>query len=502
MACSLLCMILLFLGILLWIYRWKNPRCNGKLPPGSMGLPVIGESFQFFAPYTTSDVSPFIKTRMERYGSLFRTSLVGRKIVVSTDPDVNRFIFQQEGKLVQSWYMDSFDDIVGKENVLTSHGFLHKYLRNLVLNLFGSETLKEKHVSELDELTIKHLQLWSTKPSVELKQAISDMIYDFTVRKLFGCNESRSAEKLRGCYSAFIEGLISFPLNIPGTAYRQCLQGHDKAMKVVKNMLQDRRRRASPKKQDRDFLDTIVEEMSKPGSILSEQTALDLLFALPFAAFESASSAVVLALKYLQSNPLALAELTQEHETSSSERETKGSSITWKEYKSMTFTHMVINETIRLGNIVPAIFRKVVKDIEIEGMIYNSCRLDHFGLYTSSPFELYEIRGPPYIQSMAMEGAEFVKLQIAILLHHLVTKYRWTVMKDGKAVRQPGLRFPEGFYVQISNKNSYEVAAELFNGGAEWNTTKARQSSSCCEIGIVSGDEPHQAPAERSPVIG
>ncbi|KAH1075471.1 hypothetical protein J1N35_027799 [Gossypium stocksii] len=105
--------------------------------------------------------------------------------------------------------------------------------------------------------------------------------------------------------------------------------------------------------------------MNKAGTILSEQTALDLLFALPFAAFESASSAVVLALQYLQSNPLALVELT------------------------------VINETIRLGNIVPAIFRKVVKDIEIKGSGVRLCA-----------------------------GAEFVKLQISIFLHHLVTNYR------------------------------------------------------------------------------
>ena len=108
---------------------------------------------------------------VSRYGSLFRTSLVGRKIVVSTDPDVNRFIFQQEGKLVQSWYMDSFDDIVGKENIVSSHGFLHKYLRNLILNLIGSESLKERLLSEIEELTSKHLQLWSCQPGVELKQA-------------------------------------------------------------------------------------------------------------------------------------------------------------------------------------------------------------------------------------------------------------------------------------------------------------------------------------------
>ncbi|KAK8324407.1 hypothetical protein V6Z12_A12G296100 [Gossypium hirsutum] len=259
--------------------------------------------------FSISDVSPFIKKRTNRYGSLFKSSLVDRQIVVSTDTDVNRFIFQQKGKLVQSWYMDSFDDIVSKENILSSHGFLHKCLRNLILNLFGSESLKEKHVSEMEELTSKHVGLWSCQqPSVELKRAISTMIYDFTVRKLFGCNN----EKLRGCNSAFLDGLISFPLNIPGTAYWKCLQSCNKVMRVIKIMSEERRGTLT-KKQDKDFLDVVLEEMNKAGTILSEQTALDLLFALPFAAFESASSAVVLALQYLQSNPLALAEQTVNH---------------------------------------------------------------------------------------------------------------------------------------------------------------------------------------------
>ncbi|KAK8267187.1 hypothetical protein V6Z12_D12G295800 [Gossypium hirsutum] len=345
----------------------------------------------------------------------FKTSLVGRQIAVSTDPDVNHFIFQQEGKLVQSWYMDKFDDIIGKDNVLSSHGFLHKYLRNLILNLFGSESLKTKHVSEIEELTSKHLQLWSCQqPSVELKQAISTMIYDFTVRKLFS---------FLGCYSAFLDGLISFPLNIPGPAYWKCLQGH------------------------KDFLDVVLEEMNKAGIILSEQTALDLLFALPFAAFESASSAVVLALQYLQSNPLAQVELTQEHETILRERETKDSGITWKEYKSMTVTHMV-NETIRLGNIVPAIFRKVVKDIEIKG----SMKINKQGRELNAGSKFFMGFGS-VVRLCA--GAEFVKLQISIFLHHLVTNYReyeWTVIKEGKAVGQPGLVFPDGFHVQILNK--------------------------------------------------
>lgn len=50
------------------------------------------------------------------------------------------------------------------------------------------------------------------------------MIYNFSVKKLFSFGESESSKKLKQSYVAFLDGLISFPLNIPGTAYWKCLQ--------------------------------------------------------------------------------------------------------------------------------------------------------------------------------------------------------------------------------------------------------------------------------------
>lgn len=91
----------------LWLPLLGNSKyaCNKiNLPPGSMGFPIIGETLQFFAPNDSFDVPPFVKKRKLRYGPLFKTSLVGRPVVVSTDPDVNQLIFQQEGRLFQSWY--------------------------------------------------------------------------------------------------------------------------------------------------------------------------------------------------------------------------------------------------------------------------------------------------------------------------------------------------------------------------------------------------------------
>ncbi|RVX15948.1 Cytochrome P450 87A3 [Vitis vinifera] len=133
-----LCVVSLFIAsITHWVYKWRNPKCNGKLPPGSMGFPLIGETIQFFIPSKSLDVSSFIKKRMKKYGPLFCTNLAGRPVVVSSDPDFNYYIFQQEGKLVELWYMDSFARLVGLDpsQSITSTGYIHKYVKNLALAL-------------------------------------------------------------------------------------------------------------------------------------------------------------------------------------------------------------------------------------------------------------------------------------------------------------------------------------------------------------------------------
>ena len=49
-----------------WLYKWRNPKCNGILPPGSMGPPLVGESLQLIVPSYSLDIHPFIKNRVKR----------------------------------------------------------------------------------------------------------------------------------------------------------------------------------------------------------------------------------------------------------------------------------------------------------------------------------------------------------------------------------------------------------------------------------------------------
>ncbi|XP_019057664.1 PREDICTED: cytochrome P450 87A3 isoform X2 [Tarenaya hassleriana] len=355
---------LFLISITHWVYRWRNPKCRGNLPPGSMGLPLLGETLQFFRPNTSSDIPSFIKERTKKYGPVFKTSLVGRPVIVSTEPELSYFVFQQEGRCFQSWYPETFTEIFGRQNVGSLHGFMYKYLKNMVLTLFGHEGLK-KMLPEIEQIACRKLDLWSSQDSAELKDETASMIFDLTAKKLISHDPGNSSENLRENFVAFIKGLISFPFDIPGTAYHKCLKGRERAMRMLKNMLQERR--GNPRKNPSDFFDYVIEELQKEGTILTEEIALDLMFVLLFASFETTSLALTLSIKFLTDYPSVLKRLTEEHEAILREREDPDSELTWKEYRSMTYTFQFINETARLANIVPAIFRKALRDIQFKG---------------------------------------------------------------------------------------------------------------------------------------
>ncbi|KAI3804328.1 hypothetical protein L1987_25781 [Smallanthus sonchifolius] len=214
-------------------------------------------------------------------------------------------------------------------------------------------------------------------------------------------------------------------------------------MKVLKNMLEERR--ATPNEINTDFFDCVLVELMKDDTILTEEITLDLMFLLLFASFETTSLAVIVAIKLLTDNPWALKELTEEHEKILIGRENPMSGLSWEEYKSMTFTFQVINETLRLGNVVPALFRKALKDIKFKGYTIPSgwvvivcppaVHLNPASYEDPLDFNPWrwkemDMKGAS-LNFMAFggslrfcSGADFARLEIAIFLHCLVTKYR------------------------------------------------------------------------------
>ncbi|CAO2173033.1 unnamed protein product [Urochloa humidicola] len=308
-----LCCVTLIIGWLVhWVYKWVNPPCKGTLPPGSMGFPIIGETFQFFKPSPSIGIPSYYHQRLERYGTLFKTSLAGQPLVVSLDPEVDHFIFQQEGKLFRSWYPDAANNIFGKKSVTKFDATIHKFVRSFAAKLFGVENLREVFIRELEDAVRQSFATWATKPSIEVKDGISDMIFDLVAKKMVSMEPTESRE-LRKNFDAFFRGMLSFPIYFPGTLFYKCMKGRRNVNRILTGILKERL--STPGKKHGDLVDVLVEELQSKKPLIDENFAIDALAAILFGSFVTTSSILTIGFKFLSDNPKVVETLKEEHET-------------------------------------------------------------------------------------------------------------------------------------------------------------------------------------------
>ncbi|KAJ8762814.1 hypothetical protein K2173_022943 [Erythroxylum novogranatense] len=433
-----------------WIYRWRNPPCRGKLPPGSMGLPLIGESIQFSIPSRSADMPHFVKTRMEKYGPIFKTSLAGRSVIISTDPEFNNFLFQQEEKSVEFWMMDAYSKLLNhtgssKDGGTSSlGGEYHRYYRRLFLDHLGSETVREKLFTDVVQMSIKTLNSWSTKDYVQLKSEISKMFFEFSAKYLFSYDPEKCKLKLWEKFSEVTQAFVSFPVRIPGTPFYRAFKSHKEIIDFLMNTVKQRREVPEEMRKG-DCIDQVLEYMKTDPRITDEFIAIVFL---GFACWHR-----------------------NENEEIMRKRENRQSELTWNEYRSMGYTMHVINEMLRTAGPVAAIVRRTIKEVNFKGytipedwVIMINATATHLSPdHYEDPLVFNPSRWKDSLTNKNFlpfgggirkcPGAELTKAIFAVLLHFLVTKYRWSV-NGGEIVRTSlVLGFGEGYRLTVSARS-------------------------------------------------
>lgn len=160
----------LFLYLFLSVFIFYLLRCMAaahlrgrktRLPPGTLGLPFIGETLQLISAYKTENPEPFIDDRVSKYGSIFTTHVFGEPTVFSADPETNRFILQNEGRLFESSYPGSIQNLLGRYSLLLMRGSLHKRMHSLTMSFANSSILKDHLLGDIDRLVRLNLDSWT-----------------------------------------------------------------------------------------------------------------------------------------------------------------------------------------------------------------------------------------------------------------------------------------------------------------------------------------------------
>ncbi|TYI63035.1 hypothetical protein E1A91_D10G292500v1 [Gossypium mustelinum] len=439
-----------------------------RLPPGNLGLPLVGETLQLIAAYKTENPEPFIDERVRRYGSIFTTHVFGEPTVFSAEPETNRFILQNEGKLFECSYPGSISNLLGKHSLLLMKGSLHKKMHSLTMSFANSSIIKDHLLVDIDRLIRLNLDSWTDR--VFLMEEAKKITFELTVKQLMSYDPGEWSESLRKEYLLVIEGFFTVPLSLFSTTYRRAIKARTKVAEALSLIVRERRKEYERGAKKNDMLAALLAGDDK----FSDEQIVDFLVALVVAGYETTSTIMTLAVKFLTETPLALAQLKEEHEGIRAKK-SESEALQWSDYKSMPFTQCVVNETLRVANIISGVFRRAMTDINIKGYTipkgwrvfasFRAVHLDHNQFKDARTFNPWRwqsnsgISCPGHVFTpfgggpRLCPGYELARVELSVFLHHLVTRFSWEPAEEDKLVFFPTTRTQKRYPINVRRRN-------------------------------------------------
>ncbi|RLN17536.1 hypothetical protein C2845_PM02G23360 [Panicum miliaceum] len=359
----------------------KNERPAARLPPGSTGLPLLGDMLRLISAYRLPNPELFIHEHIvARHGAMSTTHLLGERAVFSADPSFNRLVLSGDGRAADTSYPSSVATLLGARSVLVTRGPAHKGLHALALALarLGYPALPPL-VARVDRLVLAAMAQWEPGETIRLVDEAKKIAMSINIKHLLSIEPGPWSESLRCEFNAISDGLVSLPFPLasllPFTNYGKALKARKNValalQEVVRKRMDEKAMDAGADgetaagKKGKDMVDLLLEA---DGGSFSMEQMVDFCVNLLAAGYDTTSLTMTLAVKFLTETPTALAQLREEHD---SIRKGKGEnqSLQWSDYRSMAFTQCVINETLRVGNIVNGVLRRANTDIHFKDYI-------------------------------------------------------------------------------------------------------------------------------------
>ncbi|KAH7553369.1 hypothetical protein JRO89_XS12G0003000 [Xanthoceras sorbifolium] len=425
---------------------------NLPLPPGSLGWPYIGETFQLYS----QNPNVFFASKVKRYGSIFKTHILGCPCVMISNPEAAKFVLVTRAHLFKPTFPASKERMLGKQAIFFHQGDYHTKLRKLVLRAFMPESVKNI-VSDIESIAKDSLQSWEGR-LITTFQEMKTYTFNVALLSIFGKDEVLYREDLKRCYYILEKGYNSMPINLPGTLFHKSMKARKELAQILAKILSTRR------EMKLDHTDLLASFMGDKG--LTDEQIADNIIGVIFAARDTTASVLTWILKYLGENPTVLQAVTEEQEAIIKSKENTSSGgdekvLSWADSKKMPITSRVIQETLRVASILSFTFREAVKDVEYQGYLIPKGwkvlplfrNIHHSPEIFPDPEKFdpsrFEVAPKPNTfmpfgnGTHACPGNELAKLEMLVLLHHLTTKYRWSMVGSNSGIQYAPFALPQ-----------------------------------------------------------
>ncbi|KAM9803714.1 cytochrome P450 26C1 [Neosynchiropus ocellatus] len=291
-------LLLLVLTQQLWSLRWsltRDKESSLPLPKGSMGWPLVGETFHWLFQGPN-----FHTLRREKHGNVFKTHLLGKPVIRVTGADNIRKILLGEHSLVCTQWPQSTRIILGPNTLVNSVGELHKRKRKVLAKVFSRAAL-QAYLPRLQRVIKCEVAKWCSRAgSVDVYVAAKSLTFRIAVRVLLGLHlEEERIVYLGQIFEQLMNNLFSLPVDAPLSGLRKGINARKILHEHMEKIIQEKMERQHAGDGYHDAFDYMLSSAKELGYELNiqemKETAVELIFA-AHSTTASASTSLVLQL--------------------------------------------------------------------------------------------------------------------------------------------------------------------------------------------------------------
>ncbi|KAG6393296.1 hypothetical protein SASPL_147533 [Salvia splendens] len=430
-----------------WLYESKLGAARYELPPGDLGLPLIGNMWSFLRSFKSNNPESFVSDLLRRFGrtGMYKVYMFGHPSIIVTTPEACRRVLNDDDGFKPGW-PTSTEKLMGRKSFVSIPDQEHKWLRKLTaapVNGFEALTVYMKYI---EENVVIALEKWENMGQIELLTELRRLTFKIIMHIFLSSEGEHVREVLEKEYTALNYGVRAMAINLPGFAYHKALKARKRLVAVLGAIVSKRRaeREEDPSRPRRDMMDALLDAEDENGRRLDDEGIVDILIMYLNAGHESSGHTTMWAALFLQQNPDMFNKAKAEQEEIIRNRPSGQKGLTLKEIRKMDYVNKVIDETLRVVSFSLMVFREAKKYVSVCGYTIPKgwkvlvwFRSVHYDSETwPDPKKFNPSRWDDFIPkagnflpfgggSRLCPGNDLAKLEVSIFLHHFLLNYEF-----------------------------------------------------------------------------
>ncbi|XP_003561530.1 cytochrome P450 716B1 [Brachypodium distachyon] len=447
-----------------------DDRRHQQLPPGSFGLPVIGQTLSFLSALRGNTGEAWLRQWAAVYGPVSRFSFFGVRTALIVGPSANKFLFSSAGLTAKT--TTAMNRMVGRRNIRELTGNNHRHVRAMFVQFLKLDVVRG-YVGAIDDEVRHHLSAnWHGHATIAVMPSMKTLTFDIMCTVIFGLDRGAHAAMRRDLSMEFqqlVRGVWSIPVNLPFTTFRKCLAASQRGRHTVAKIIDEKRRKLE--RGESSSSNDLMTHMLAEG--MADDDIIDNIMFMILAAHDTTATLLTFLIRHLDSNKDAYAKVIAEQEEVARSK-ARGEALSWDDLGKMRYTWAAAMETLRMVPPIFGNFKRVVEDVEFNGHLIpkgwqvmtamNLTQWDPAIFPDPGRFDptRFESPLPPYSfvafggGGRVCPGNEFARVEALVAMHYIITGFRWKLADgcDGSFSRYPLPSPAQGLLIDIEPKDT------------------------------------------------